>query len=393
MKRVSTYKTFINEGIRDMMTPASKEDIKQRILASMGHFDLNKLVRQRMTDIFSFEEIYQMFLNLDGEKKHEFFYNISGEYRNDELMKSIIMSLPAGQRYIKMNFYKSSRLFTPTEIEQFKKDVREKVMNLPKDERYSYAMYDCGRHLFSVAEMEQFVIDTTIAIRTHLLSNIIRGIGSSLNENPKIIETIFKAPIDCDYRDSDGETLLMVALKKRYFNVVRELVRRGADLNTQRRYSGSWEKDTPLTYACRTGNFEIFKLLVDSGAEGINAGFNFFAACCSGSIDIVKYFIENTDVYINTMDRYGSTALVCAYQNGHKPLVEYLRKNGAKVNCTDHNGNSSLILAVRDSNKSRVETLIDMAIDVNIRNDAGKTALSYADYQTRHILIKNGAEV
>ena len=101
---------------------------------------------------------------------------------------------------------------------------------------------------------------------------------------------------DVDKKNFWGETALMVALIRRYYNIVQELCERGADLNAQARDGMSV---LHLAVLCR-------------------------------DVRIVKYFCERgADIEIK--DNKGRTPLVTAVRHLELYTVKYLCTRGAKV--------------------------------------------------------------
>ncbi|NYZ74089.1 ankyrin repeat domain-containing protein [Candidatus Micrarchaeota archaeon] len=102
---------------------------------------------------------------------------------------------------------------------------------------------------------------------------------------------------------------------------------------------------------------------------------------------------------VNAKDDGGTTALMCAAQNGDAVVARLLIAKGADVNARNMYGMTPLMWAAYEShNKETVELLIAKGADVNATDYRGDTALmdaAYFRYDTgiAEILIANGADV
>ena len=97
--------------------------------------------------------------------------------------------------------------------------------------------------------------------------------------------------IHIDDTNNAGETGLSNACYSGYLNIVKELIRVGADLNLP-----DQDGDTPLMMACREGHIDIFRELINAGADITirnNDGDNvFIVACNSGQDEILKEILK-----------------------------------------------------------------------------------------------------
>jgi uncharacterized protein len=89
-----------------------------------------------------------------------------------------------------------------------------------------------------------------------------------------------------------------------------------------------------------TGNAEMVRALLDSGAD------------------------------INSLDRYGQTALMKAAHAGHSEIVRILVERGAELNCTAKYRTSALMLAVIADHPDIVELLVRAGSDLTLRSSS-----------------------
>lgn len=105
-----------------------------------------------------------------------------------------------------------------------------------------------------------------------------------LGKNVKLVDKFFqlmkdKVDINDQQRDSDGETMLMVAASNNRLDIVKYLITHGADVNlvttTQNKSQFSYNQSA-LSYACQRDLKEMQQLLIKHGAINHRTG---TAAC------------------------------------------------------------------------------------------------------------------
>lgn len=204
-----------------------------------------------------------------------------------------------------------------------------------------------------------------------------------------------------------GSTVLMNASWLGYLNIVKHLVKSGAELNS---------KDdlgvTALMYASQNGNVDIANYLIDQDADissmtivewaglgflkevkdsikrgnDVNMGSPFYGvtalmtASDNGHIDVVKYLIENGSDVNKVMD-YAETALMYASTSGELEVVKYLSENGADINARTDFFESALIKAIMYGHLDVVKYLSESGVNINHDKDkwGGRSILSIAN--------------
>lgn len=130
-----------------------------------------------------------------------------------------------------------------------------------------------------------------------------------------VIEACVEASADLDFApsgpDADnlnitGQTALFMATLKDRVDVVKFLIKKGAQVNVQNRYGVS-----PLLLCAESGNFELVQALVDAGAD-------------------VNISPKGQLAEENLLA--GQTPLLGAAKKGHLEICEYLIKHGGNVN-------------------------------------------------------------
>lgn len=111
---------------------------------------------------------------------------------------------------------------------------------------------------------------------------------------------------------------------------------------------------------------------------------------------INKYLNQGVDV--NSLDEYGSTALIDAIVNNHIDTVKLLIDKGADINITTSRGMSALMIASIYGYIDIVKLLVNKSASLNLQNINGDTALLLAVRLNKHpnviqYLIENNADI
>ena len=160
------------------------------------------------------------------------------------------------------------------------------------------------------------------------------------------------------------------------------------------------EKKSPLMYACMSGGLDCVKALIRKHANILlkdkilkNTAFHF--ACKNGFIDIVKYFLENTDIKIDLPGEDRMTGLMLASLYGHYDLVKYLIENKAKITKKDKFKRTALLHAIRGGQLIIVSYLLTKGAEYEQADSSNNTPLHYACASgfknIAELLIKAGA--
>jgi len=144
---------------------------------------------------------------------------------------------------------------------------------------------------------------------------------------------------------------------------------------------------TPLQAACRKGNFEIVKLLIDKGADvnyvvsGMDTRSPLMLAAYynerDSKLEIIKLLVEN-DANIDYVTR-GQTAMTCLAETNHPQTIEsieYLESKGQNVYGENYSDGTLLHYACRAGNSLVINYLVtERNVDVNAINSDGRTPL------------------
>ncbi|MFM2200354.1 MAG: hypothetical protein RL769_409 [Pseudomonadota bacterium] len=207
------------------------------------------------------------------------------------------------------------------------------------------------------------------------------------------------AGIDINSLNYYQETALMIASQYGHLEVVKELIKGGANVNLATNAGQS-----VLMLALINGKLEIAKKLIEAvenvnheDVYGITA---LMIASRSGYSEVVKELIKK-NAEINTKDKSGYTALIVASQYGHfevvKELIKKLIEKGLGVDSKNEKGYTALIVASQHGHLEVVKELIKNGAKVDLKNNNGQTALMHASqnrsFEVVNELLKNGADL
>lgn len=117
------------------------------------------------------------------------------------------------------------------------------------------------------------------------------------------------------------------------------------------------KKKTALHYACKSGNFEAVKLLIDKGYDytGLDDKGRTVAhfACMSGNLGLVKYLLKLSPSFIEKLDNENMSILHMACQTANKELIIHLiTEHKMDISAVDNFGRNALhIFCLRDNFK------------------------------------------
>jgi ankyrin repeat protein len=165
--------------------------------------------------------------------------------------------------------------------------------------------------------------------------------------DPEFIQQIEKSP-NVNNKDVEGFTLLHEAVENGYYNAVKMLINKGADVNARNNFD-----ETPLHYCRWEPHPNVVQLLVDAGAD------------------------------INAKDNSEETPLHALAQGyGSASAVKILVDAGANVNAQDDSGDTPLHDALFWTDpfgeNKLIKTLLEAGADISIKDDSGETPLDEA---------------
>jgi ankyrin repeat protein len=169
--------------------------------------------------------------------------------------------------------------------------------------------------------------------------------------------------------------LLEEALAHGSLDISREILPR---MNTP--IHGSW-----LMTACRSGDPEVVKLVLDKGADpNFNDGLPLRIASHTAPVAIIQMFLDRgAQVDLKSSGSTDRTALAVACFRGREDVAKVLLDRGANIDVkVDKEGKTPLMLALKlartEPGRAVVALLVSRKADVNARDLSGYTALHQA---------------
>ncbi len=177
-------------------------------------------------------------------------------------------------------------------------------------------------------------------------------------------------------------TPLNVAIKKERYQIASLLIEHGANIKSINVKDEKGEmKVSPLLILLPTGNPEIMRLLLDSGAD-VNERTIFEAtpliqASMLGHAKIVELLLQYP-VDTDARDKFGRTALLCAVEKGDYDIVRVLLSKKIDLNIKNNNGMTALMVAASLGYDKITQILIEYGADPNIESKYWGSALIIA---------------
>jgi ankyrin repeat protein len=227
------------------------------------------------------------------------------------------------------------------------------------------------------------------------------------------IRLLLKNGADPNSKDEIGQTVLMNACMKGYYDVAELLFKNGANVNAKDDVGG-----TALMYAGMGGYEDVVGLLLDNGVKvnvrDVMKNTALIRVAARGHEDVAKLLLEK-GADVNTKGAYGMTPLMWVASQGDIVFVQLLLSYGADVNATAKDGITALMVAagpvyieekgqygstisvsMEGGYEKILKLLLDSDADVNAKDVHGNTALFYAiqkgDNIIKSLLLSYGAK-
>lgn len=225
-------------------------------------------------------------------------------------------------------------------------------------------------------------------IHTAAKSGKVKQVESLLNNQPDLLNA----------KNSKGLTPLHSAISKGRLNVVKLLIKKGADPELKTK-NGL----TPIFQALDLGRNKIAQELIESGVNIKTKGYRnrtlLHMAARSGSTPIIQQLI-NKGIHINAKDGQSNTALDLAVTSGKVEAAKLLLKNGGKTGSFSLENEETQNIVNRNiyfGSTDFIEVLTHLNEDLNFIDGKGfnplHTAAAYGKLDIVELLLTNGLNV
>lgn len=242
--------------------------------------------------------------------------------------------------------------------------------------------YDAVPNDWFTTKKKQVFIDSGIKIMfvgSLVLSQLVgKGSMDEIREALEKSDPRWKA---ADSLDSDGQTLLHLAISRSRPDLVQLLLEFNPDIEAPSRFSGS----TPLEAAAASGEALIVELLLARGARlgrsESSARGPIHLAAGGGHVEVLRLLLlKGADVDSLTKD--GNTALHVAVEERRKDCAKLLLLSNGSCRAANvrngSDGDTPLHIAAGLGDEQLVKLLLSKGANKDIRNRVGKTAYDVA---------------
>lgn len=187
-----------------------------------------------------------------------------------------------------------------------------------------------------------------------------------------VVKELLKAGADVNLANVDGQTALDIAADAGYDSVSNLLVNHGADIKKSKIFHRLYVRQRTQALG------EIDAGPGSNPSNSYTASWNdLMVSAYENDIAAVRKHLDaGSDIAATAHD--GRTPLMIAAQRGNKQVIEMLLEMGANIDATDDKGWTTLMSAVKDGDHSTVSLLLSHGADVNHSSPDHWTALAEA---------------
>ncbi|XP_052805997.1 uncharacterized protein LOC128235246 isoform X1 [Mya arenaria] len=203
----------------------------------------------------------------------------------------------------------------------------------------------------------------------------------------KILEMLINRGAKFDAQDETGDTPLLLAAKSGHYEIVQDLIRKGANVN-HRNHEGhdAWyyaiedEEDNSL----------LQNLVIATRGQDMLWRHPLCIAAANGRADKVQFLLKiNTEPM--SADADGNTFLHHAAMNDKFEIIEQFNST-ISINVQNNRGNTPLHIACYRGFAKTVNVLIQCKAKADVKNNKGETALHVAGH-SKHISAETVREL
>ncbi|XP_059148205.1 putative ankyrin repeat protein RF_0381 isoform X2 [Physella acuta] len=266
---------------------------------------------------------------------------------------------------------------------------------------------DVDKNVLVKSEQHTALVEAMLADKFHIVELLIQSPGLDLNtknfrgetplviavrmKNAELVKQLLQAGADHSIPTRRGLLPLLLAVSSGH-KVVREFVHAGVDLNLKTPHG-----ETALTLALQAYDLDVVHTLITGGASTVADPARPAVVLAAKLADLqTTYYLLQIGEDPNQQDSEGWTALHYASWHGRDAMVEMLLAHGADPNCLTSCHGTALSMAVFHRHSQVVELLLASCADPNIADTDLDTALHLAaangDQRVVESLLAAGAQ-
>ena len=216
-------------------------------------------------------------------------------------------------------------------------------------------------------------------------------------EQREITEQLLGMEADPNTINKNGDSVLLIAVKKNNNEIIQILLQAGADVNFATKNDGR----TPLLQAAKGSPSKIVQFLLRRGAKVNQASKDgttpLMEAAENNKLENINIIMQWGPVMNKLKNDTGMNALMLASMKGNTEVVTYLCNNHALVNFQSKDGKTPIFYAAIGGHTETMKALLDKGASLNIVDGLGYTPLWYTRINSKtealQFLVENGADI
>ena len=207
--------------------------------------------------------------------------------------------------------------------------------------------------------------------------------------NEEAVKALLEHDANSNAINHEGNTLLHLASQSGNQSLIKYLFERDKESIEAKNPN----QETPLLFACKTGQEEVVQELLKYGAD-INTKDHkgntpFHLAVESGNERLINILFKTGKIKIDSINKEGKTPLHLACEKGQEKVVRELLDCKANIYATDYKGNTPLHEACRSGNARLIKIFCDENNEnINKKNEDGETPLLLACKTRQEEVVK-----